>query len=191
VPHVVNMAESDQLNPNQNRFSMADPVVNTARVMFDASELQTGPLADMNDDESSDPKIFMEELTRTLFPEHADCKTASNSESTCAEVAIVSLFNDVFAGTGTTRMIADIAMAPTVPHVEDCDNDAALLAANSRGAPPKRQRRNRVSFARKFFHATSDIYLQVNTNLALPTCTPYLIGQVITCPTKKTITSFR
>ena len=53
------------------------------------------------------------------------------------------------------------------------------------GAPPKRQRRNRVSFARKFFHATSDIYLQVNTNLALPTCTPDLIGQVITCPTKK------
>ena len=158
VPHVVIMAESDQLNPNQNRFSMANPVVNTARVMFDASELQTGPLADMNDDETSDPKIFMEQLTRTLFPEDVDCEAASNPESTRAEVTIDSLSNDV--NTARVRTIAAIAMALTAPHV-DCANDAALLAASLGGAPPKRQRRNRVSFARKFFHATSDIYLQV------------------------------
>ena len=187
VPHVVIMAESDQLNPNQNRFSMANPVVNTARVMFDASELQTGPLADMNDDETSDPKNFMEQLTRTLFPEDVDCEAASNPESTRAEVTIDSLSNDV-NHTARVRTIAAIAMVPTSPHV-DCADDAALLTRLG-GTPPKRQRRNRVSFARKFFHATSDIYLQVNTNLALPTFTPDLIGQVITCPTKKKKTLF-
>ena len=92
---------------------MANPVVNTARVMFDASELQTGPLADMNDDETSDPKNFMEQLTRTLFPEDEDCEAASNPESTHAEVTIDSLSNDV-NHTARVRTIAAICHGPDI-----------------------------------------------------------------------------
>jgi hypothetical protein len=183
------MAESDQLNPVQNRFSMANPVVNTARVLFDASELQTGPLADMTDDEMSDPANFVQQLTRnweTMFPDATVAGAASNSGSTHVnEVTLDSSSKNVVVATSASTTIAeDIALQPTASE-EDYANELSELAANLHGAPPKRQRRSRVSFARRFFHAKSETYLQVNPNHPLPTSTPELIGQVMTCPTKK------
>jgi hypothetical protein len=179
------MAESDQLNPVQNRFLMANPVVNTARVMFDASELQTGPLADMNDDERSDPANFVQQLTRNwadMFPDDAGAEAVSNSSSTLAnEVTLDSSSNNVVVATTAATTIADIAMPTSDEERSKLDELEATLG----GAPPKRQCRVRVSFARKFFHAKPNIYLQVNPNFPLPTSTPELIGQVTTCPTKK------
>ena len=157
--------------------------------MFDASDLQTGPIDDVNDDETSDPMNFVSELTRnweTMFPVATAAESASNSGSTHVnQVTLDSSSNNGALATASSTTIAEDIVLQSTTAEEDCANELADLAANLHGAPPKRPRRSRVSFAGRFFHATSGTYLLVNPNHPLPTITPELIGQVMSCPTKK------
>ena len=135
VPLVVNMAESHQHNVVQNRFSMANPVVQTQRVvMFDASHLQIGSLEDITDDDSSDPTNFVQELTRNLFPDDTATKAVSNSVSTHVnEVTLDSVFNNIVGVPTATTTIADNAMQLTTAE-EDYSNILADMAASLGGA---------------------------------------------------------
>jgi hypothetical protein len=49
-------------------------------------------------------------------------------------------------------------------------------------AASNKKRRTQFSYSRKFFFASSNIYLQLNPNIPPPASTPQLIGMVLDCP---------
>lgn len=65
------------------------------------------------------------------------------------------------------------------------------VEGSSVGAPPPKKRRARFSYAKKYFFATSDLYLCLRDDSQPPESTPDLIGQVVACPNKKNGNSFQ
>jgi hypothetical protein len=166
------------------RSFVDSPVIEPQRVLFDASQLATGPLEGLHDDDSDDVpygRLLFGEESPVIAPQPPD-----DGEDVPPFPA-----NEVTVGSGSVGGLIedDNNHGPVTEEASNRQHDdhSSLLEASLAvaGAPPAKKRRAQVSFARKFFHAPSSLYLALNTQLAPPSSTPDLVGQIISCPTKK------
>ena len=160
------------------------------RVMLDLSELPTGTIPESSDYESDD-NHSMTNLVRTLidqFEVNPPSLHLNNLNDNRNEVTIAS--TEANANKPTEAGNLEVVPPTTETDNSTNNNENPLLAANS-GVGAKKARRQRFSYAKKFFYANSQLYLQVKEDLAPAESTPELLGQVVACPTRKNNQQYR
>jgi hypothetical protein len=92
--------------------------------------------------------------------------------------------NDTIASPGQMEVVQALASLNRSnieqEEQEQDDVDTVLQAMLN-----ERKRRARNSVAKKYFHASHEVYLQFDDQFPSPSSTPYLVGQVWSCPTRK------
>jgi hypothetical protein len=160
------------------------------RVMLDLSELATGIIPESSDYESDD-NHSMTNLVRTLvdqFEVNPPSLHLDDLNNNPNEVTIASTEDNANKPTEAGNLEVDPPTTETDNSTNN--NENPLLAANS-SVGAKIARRQRFSYAKKFFYANSQLYLQVKEDLPPAVSTPELLGQVVACPTRKNNQQYR
>ena len=154
-----------------------NPPVQTHRELVDMSVLPTGPLQGVQQPFSASQQN-REILRHVLFGQETPGRSlAVTMGSTCHVSASSNVHNDI-TSLLPLRGGRDV--------LEACFGDGgdAVAASSEIAAPPPKRARIRTSYAKKFFLATSELYLDLDPRYPTPEVLPELVGQVINCPNK-------
>lgn len=198
--HTTNMSDFEDRHDGQNRFSNRNPEVQTQRIVFDVSDLPVGPVepvVGVPQSDSSDEGFMFEELRRDLFPDQLSPPLLQqpnsslfegddeNSISNANQVTIMgSSFHPQQLGA-----IHDQNVQEDDQSIANFEQEGTTRPVNVQQmvAPPSKKtqhKRTRFSYSKKFFYATSNIYLRLDPSFPPPESTPELLGQVVSCPNK-------
>jgi hypothetical protein len=180
------MASRDPQDNLPNRSSDGNPSVQPRRVMFDVSELPVGAyLNSVAPTPESDEFIEnWDSINRQLFPEVDP--PAHQPEPEVNDITAGSSQNDTIASPGRMEVVQALASLLNTSNIEQEEQvqdeyaDTVLQATLN-----ERKRRARNSVAKKYFHASHEVYLKLDNQFPSPSSTPDLLGQVWSCPTRK------
>jgi hypothetical protein len=192
------MSAFDPQDNHQNRFSDRNPVVETVRIVLNVSDLPVGHVTGLTDQDLSSDDDFVETLltTRELFPGPSSSLPASAaSEDEASSCNTITTQANIVTMGGSTMRTTEEFVAPAPPPVPPVPPAAAGVAVVRQQAQQEEEReaatgvdknkRKRFKYSKKYFYATSDIYLKINPEFPPPESTPELVGMISQCPTKK------
>jgi hypothetical protein len=175
------MATSHHDADMENRFSTRNSDPLTERVMFDVSALPVGHLiaAEIrNSDEDGSDGGFStsRQFDGEEFDEESRGQDQPNNVTLPSreEAHVPATEDSLIAGTEWYETTTDGSL--------QLDVSSTLLEA-SLEAP--RERRFRFSYSKKYFYASSELYLQTDPTQPTPDVLPELLGRIMSCPTHK------
>lgn len=151
-----------------------NPVEHIERLVFDVSNIPVGDLLPLQFPTGQSSPSDVELFQTSLFA--------------AGEIHLPGLDSDgdFPSGTGTLNTdVNEITMGSSTQHLGNWHDSSRRRSPTTTNTAPSnntKKRRIRFSYSKKFFYASSDIYLQLNPNIPPPESTPELIGMVLDCP---------
>jgi hypothetical protein len=156
--------------------------------MCDVSELPDGAYLNSVAPTSEGDEFIenWDSINRQLFPEEPIQfnPQAHPPEPEVNNISAGSSQNDMIDSLGRMEVVQALASLNR-SNIEQEEQEQDDVDTVPQAALNERKRRARNSVAKKYFHASHEVYLQLDDQFPSPRSTPYLVGQVWSCPTRK------
>ena len=172
----------DNIPNMENRFQEQNIDPQPQRILFDVSALSSGRLLPSNEASSEDGSIAAPNLRRQLFLDPSP--TAALQEEDPASQVTAGSATQVMNLPTMEQYLAELGATDIEEPTLEVDD---LLLTNLN----ERRKRSRVSYSKKFFYASSSIYLEAYPTSPLPETLPELLGQITCCPSKRNDYQYR